>query len=338
MKQFLTKFFKFLLVGFVPAFVLLAAGYFYYDPFKVLYKYNDYSYHPAEATKNRDYVSTEMFLKNYPKYHYNSFIFGSSRTMAFRPSVWRKYLPEGSSPFLFDGAGESVYGIYTKLRYLDSINAKIGNALILIDRDWSFKNYQNHDGYMFIKHPAVSGESWFAFHKKFIGIYFEKIFLKNFYEYKITGQYKDRMYLVLMNFEMAYDTVTNETNMTSVEKEISEDAAKFYAKRKNIFYKQKGETVDSVDHITENHMPLLNGIKAILEKHKTNYKIVLDPVYDQMKFTAHDMNILRGLFGGHIYDFTGKNKFTDSITNFYEVHHFRPIVGDAIMDSIYKKQ
>ncbi|MFM7053473.1 MAG: histidine kinase, partial [Bacteroidota bacterium] len=104
-----------------PILVLLAIFlilYAYNDPFKVLRPYADYSY--SSVFTNRDFVSTSMFIKQFPKNKYNSFIFGSSRTMAYRPEVWDRYLDNDSRVFVFDAAGESVYGIYHKLKYLDA--------------------------------------------------------------------------------------------------------------------------------------------------------------------------------------------------------------------------
>jgi hypothetical protein len=39
--------------------------------------------------------------------------------MAFKPARWKKYLPQNAEPFLFDASNESIYGIYTKIKWLD---------------------------------------------------------------------------------------------------------------------------------------------------------------------------------------------------------------------------
>jgi hypothetical protein len=159
MKQFLKRLIYFALIGSIPIISFLIL-YFYYDPFKVLRNYDDYS--NQFIAPNRDYVSTTMFIKNYKKYNYNSFIFGSSRTIAFRPNSWRKYLGDNSIPFMFDASNESIYGIYTKLKYLDSINVKLKNVLIILDRDASFLNLKNHEGHLFC--PLFPEQVGFHFH------------------------------------------------------------------------------------------------------------------------------------------------------------------------------
>ena len=132
MKPFLKKLLRFL----TPILVLLTVFlllYVYNDPFKVLKPYDDYSY--SRVFTNRDFVSTAMFIKQYPKHKYNSFIFGSSRTMAYRPEVWGRYVDADSGIFVFDAAGESVYGIYHKLKYLDSEKIELKN--IWLERNLS---------------------------------------------------------------------------------------------------------------------------------------------------------------------------------------------------------
>ena len=61
MKLFLQKITFFTLIGLIPILISLI-GYFSYDPFKVLKPYTNYS--NSYIIPNRDYVSTEIFIKN----------------------------------------------------------------------------------------------------------------------------------------------------------------------------------------------------------------------------------------------------------------------------------
>lgn len=104
MKQYLSDTLLFLL----PIFLYAALGislFLLLDPFRVVRHYSNYSY--PVATLNREFIATETYLKNYNKYHYNSFIFGSSRSNAFKPSTWKNYLQPNDSPFSFDASGET---------------------------------------------------------------------------------------------------------------------------------------------------------------------------------------------------------------------------------------
>jgi hypothetical protein len=333
MKRLLKKLTFFALIGIVPM-VLLLLLYLYYDPFKVLRNYHDYS--NAYITPNRDYISTTMYVKNNNIYNYNSFIFGSSTTLAFKPNSWRRYLSEDSNPFMFDASCESIYGIYRKLKYLDSIHSKLKNALIILDGKGSFSNSENPKDHLFITHPITSGESKMNFQLTFMKAYFDKKFLFNFYAYKIIGEYKPFMSSYIENRKITIDTITNEQKILDQETEISQFPSEYYLRRKALFYERKGEQIDSVQRINSKQLFMLQEVKRILEKNKTNYKVIISPLYDQMKFSYYDIGILKNIFRDHLYDFSGKNEFTESKFNYYETAHFRPVVGDSILHLIYK--
>jgi hypothetical protein len=333
MKQFLKKLFGFLSIALLPLLILLA-GYIYYDPFKILRAYKDYSY--PYVIPNRDYVSTEVFLKNEKKQDYNSFIFGSSRTIAFPPATWKKYLHDTDRVYLFDASGEAIYGIYTKLKFLDEQNVKIDNALLLFCRDAIFRYTENFDEHLTIKHPAVSGESWLLFHYVFFKAYLNSKFLASFYNYTFTKKFKPYMTGFIEERKIFCDTVSNGLRILNQEKEIAQDPAGYYQRRNNLFYTRKGEAADSVNRINEKSLFMLNEIKRILLKHRTNYKIVLSPIYDEVKFHPEDLIILRNIFGNNLYDFTGDNNVTRSKYNWYEDKHFRPFIGDSLLNLMYK--
>ena len=82
---------------------------------------------------------------------------------------------------------------------------------------------------------------------------------------------------------------------------------------------------------------LLKSIKAVFEKDKTNYEIVISPVYDQQRLNTKDLNQLQEIFGKeYVHDFSGKNSITDNVYNYYETSHYLPSVADTIMKIIYK--
>lgn len=333
MKRFIKDLVKFSLIGIIPL-AFLTIGYFYYDPFKVLRSYDNYSY--PYVIPNRDYISTEMFMKNNKANHYNSFVFGSSRTIGFKPLTWQTHLSENDKPFMFDASGESINGIYTKLKYLDSIHAKIDNALLIICRDATFRKSVDDKGlHLFIKHPTVSGKSNLDFQLTFYKAYLSPKFLRSFYDYTFSKKFKPYMKGFIEDRKVTFDTVTNEFNIVDQEIEISQSPKKYYEKRKDIFYIRKPKT-DTVRRIEKNDVYMLKEIHRILEKNKTNYKVVLSPLYEQIKFNPKDLALLNSVFGENVYDFSGKNHFTDPISNYYESSHFRPVVGDSIMKIIYK--
>jgi hypothetical protein len=45
-----------------------------------------------DVTWNRDFQSTELFLKNYDNQKYNSFIMGNSRSFFYSINLWENYI------------------------------------------------------------------------------------------------------------------------------------------------------------------------------------------------------------------------------------------------------
>ncbi len=335
MYPFLKNVFKFLLIGSLPIWLLLA-GYIVFDPFKVLRDYEDFSY--PKVLPNRDYISTEMFLQNYQKYSYNSFIFGSSRTLAFSPESWARHLPEGSSPYVFDASGESIYGINKKIKLIDQLGVKIENALIILCLDVSFQRSANHEGHLYIKHPEVSKENPLIFHQTFLKAYSNPSFLMSYYDYQITKEFKPYMLEYLENRNISYDRISNKMIIEDQNQELALNEEAYYKNRDAVFY-QRNETqfIDTVRQINATHEKLLTEIRNILDAHQAQYKVIISPLFDQIKFNPVDLKILENFFGENLYDFSGKNNITDEKTNYYESSHYRPIVGDSILRFIYSQ-
>jgi len=335
MKQFLKTITYFSLLGIIPLAILLFS-YIYFDPFKVLRDYDDYSY--SYINPDLDFISTEVYIKNNPKYHYNSFILGSSRTLAYQPKSWIKHLPEGARPYVFAASNESIYGIYIKLKFLDSLHRKIDNALIIYCRDVTFNKTANESGHLFIKHPATTQESELDFQLAFFKSYLSPVFFINFYTYTITKEFKPHMVGYVENKKVHYNKTTNQVSIVDGENEIRKTPDEYYKKLKDVFYEREGERIDSVQRIQEKQLFMLKEIKRILKKNNTNYKIVLSPLYEQIKFNPQDLAILKELYGDHLYDFSGKNFVSDFKTNYYETSHYRPNMGDSLLNIIYQRR
>lgn len=333
MNKFLQETLRFSIIG-VISFILILGCYIYDDTFKTLKPHENYSY--PYVVPNRDFISTEMFIKNYKHYNYNSFIFGSSRTTAFKPISWSKHLKKNAKPFMFDASNESIYGIYTKLKYLDSINMSIDNVLIIMCRDVTFARATNSTEHLYIKHPIITGESTLDFQVSSFKAFLNPRFLACLLIYKTTGKFKSYMTGYIENRKITYDAVTNEMNIVEREQEITESPKEYYASRPNLFYQRDNEKIDPIIRIQKEHLFMLKEIKRILDKNKTNYKVVLSPLYEQIKFNPADLLTLKTLFNKNLYDFSGKNRFSEPKTNFYEISHYRPSVGDSIMKLLYK--
>ncbi|MGN6616759.1 MAG: hypothetical protein ACTHJ5_06240 [Ilyomonas sp.] len=336
MKRFLIRLSLFCL----PLFVLIAI-YVCTDPFKVIYHYDAYyqSGKPMYVELNRDYVSMETFRNNYSKYHYDSYILGNSRSRAYKVEDWCRHI-NSQNCFCFDANGEGLFGVAKKLEYLKKTGATIKNAMIIIDDDLLSKT-GNQQGPLYIKHPLLSGQSSVAFQFEFLKAYFDTKFLKAYLDFKFSHKVKDYMEKghLIDNIPITYNIAHNELRVDTIEQIIKINPEQYYKPRMQIFYKRDSLTQESAAIIKREQLKLLRQIKAIFKAENTNYRIVISPGYDQLKFNSVDLQLLKKIFGAeNVFDFSGKNKITENVYNFYEIYHYRPHVATYIMDSIYGKK
>jgi hypothetical protein len=329
MKSFLKRLSIFILIPFVT----MLAGYLYFDPFKVVYKYEDYG--NSNVVLCRDYVSSQYYLDHKEECHYDSFIFGSSRTIGFKASAWKKYLDKKASVYTFDASAESIYGIHSKLKYIDRHNVKIKNVLIILCRDWMAVDKSIDYGHIFQKHPEFCEKNWVVFHGAMFKAYLDIKFLFAFYKFQFSGVYTPSMKNYLTNEPFLIASKTNEIIPLAVNPKYRNNMKQFVIDNDSIFYDRVGCKMDSIDRLNENNIVMLKEIKQILEKRKVNYKIVASPLYDQIRFSKKDKSVLNALFSTNFYDYTGKNKYTNNKENYYEASHFRPNVGVSIFKEIY---
>jgi hypothetical protein len=314
-----------------PIFILFI-GYFITDPFKVIRTYEAYPDNYAKSL-NRDRISTQIFINNNPQYQYKSFIFGSSRSSVFYAKNWGKHIND-STPYHFDASCETISGIATKLQFIEKQGNKIENALFVFDR--SIFNYEQDTlGSVFVQDYRVSGLPWWKYHLIFINTYLSKGFFVRFYDYAISGNFKNYMHNFLESRKINYTPVVNDFIFTSYIEEIKKDSVKYYNKPK-FFYERAKEKQLPPPAIKAYQIKYIKQIQEILTRNKTHFKIILGPTYDQSYFNKADFEILGKYFGKeNIYDFSGINDYTNNKTNYYEIYHYKPSVANDIMEKIY---
>jgi len=337
MKTFVRQFVRFVLIIFVPISILLIL-YLYFDPFKVVYNYEDYSMDGKYnyVTANSDFVATQIYLKNYKTQNYNSYIFGNSRTLAFNPKEWAKYISNSSKIFVFNANEETLFGILGKLKFIEKKGADINNALVLLDAR-TLREVENSTGHLFIKHPAISGESWIDFHASFFNAFLSHFFFIKYIDYTFLKKYRLYMTGAIDIRKIPIDKITNEPTFLFFEEDLK-DSLMFYKKNASIFYNRPEKEVEGDLVIDAKSFAMLEKIKKSFERNKTDYKIIINPLYDQVKLNKKDIEKLKNIFGAkNIYDFSGKNSYTNNIGYYYETSHFRPTLGALLLYEIYKK-
>ena len=331
MKRFLLRILSFF--G-IPIIILLAI-YFITDPFKTLRPFSIYYYDET----NRDYISSELFLKNNPKVNYNSFIFGSSRCCGFNTYHWKHYLPDNSRQFLFQGWGESLTGIEQKIDYIDKNGNDIANAIVVFDIPGSFSKKQLSHDVLSIKHYRFSGQTKFAFQAYLFFGFIQK-------PSKWFTSIKD--YLWPNQTEIAIDTLSNDWNKENKDIDINiqperDSLNKCSEISKGVLFKEIESVTDSnqtqsVPLLTEDLLEKLIHIKRVFDKHHTDYKIIISPAiyYTHQAINIEDLKKIECVFGKEkVFDYSGKNNITVDCYNFSDPNHFGLSVGWQIIEDIY---
>jgi hypothetical protein len=324
------------LILFSFPFILLFGTYFIWDPFKVIYNYDQYyQNNDYFINKNRDFISTEMYLKNYRKFNYDSFILGSSTSLFFLPSSWKEHIDSPCSIFSFDASGENIVGIWSKIKFIHKKNNQIKHALIVFDTGGTFSQFKN-EGHIFKKHYKVYPSSKYAFHYDSFMSYLNFKFLIAFVQFKISHRFYPYMNDVLEERNYSFDLVTNEIIFTGPAQELKMDSIGYYKARSGMFFTRTNIPAESIPMINEKHIQMLKEIRDIFAEDKTDYRIIVSPLYEQISFNKQDLRILKELFGNtKVFDFSGINKYTAEISHYYDPHHFKPYMGNEILSEIF---
>lgn len=319
-----------------PLCVLLIV-YVWQDPFKVLRKYDTYLYsnEPPHVELNQGHVAVETFLKNYPKYKYDSIIFGNSRSKFYPVADWKKHIT-ATECYHFDAANESLYGVAKKFEFLKKQNVKLKNVLFIVD-SYLLAQANDTERHLGVQPPALTGESRFSFQVKFLKTYLNIKFLVPYFDFKIRGKYRPYMDDVFSDILFLYDPVTDEVTYQVFEEMIEKNKDHYYRPRKKLFTHRDGVEREARAVIAGKQIEQLKFIKERLDADGAEYRLVVSPLYEQKKLNAEDLALLNDIFGkDHVFDFSGVNEYTSTIDNYYEASHYRPHVSRAILAEIYR--
>jgi hypothetical protein len=334
MKKFITR-----ILSFFFPFLVVVMAYVVLDPFMVLKGYDTFFDPKANGWVglNKDYVSTTTFDSNYQKEQYNSFIFGNSRSIFYQVSDWKRNLKPKSNCYHFDASGEALYSLYKKVKYIESKKLEIKNVLLILDYSTLIQD-KPKTGHLFVISPQLeNNENLFSFNFEFLKAFLSPKFLSAYIDFKLSGKVKPYMKNdnLIDDRPSKYDLSTNEIRFDAFEALINK--GEYYTNdRKSVFYKRDTIQTFSPIGIAVNQKIILKEILDIFVRQKTNYKIIINPLYDQIKLNPQDLDYLIQLFGNeNVFDFSGINKFTKDYTNYYESSHYRPHVACEIMELVY---
>ncbi len=318
-----------------PLLILLSL-YLLFDPFKVIRHYKDFYVGHDRVILNRDYVSTEIWLQQSPVEHYDSFILGSSRSLAYHCADWAEFLPPGARPFHFDASGETLYGIWSKAKFLDARNASMQDVLFVVDAE-TLLGIDDMDRHLYVKHPLVSGRGWIAFHSLFFKAFVTDFFV-SYLDWRFTGAYRGYMRPYLDDRILTHIDKTNDLVFTSADDEIRDRGDGYWSARPSVFVaRDEAHLAPTESVVGDTQRAMLDELRKIFDRRKSRYRVVVNPLYDMRPLAATDLAALREILGAeNVFDFSGPNDLTRDIHHYYEASHYRPEVARTIMKRIYQ--
>jgi len=335
MKKFLLKLFYFsipLLILLIIVTILYIKRDIYQD--FAPYQYNSMKYRPQLLGD----ISTKKLLNSTTKY--NSFILGSSRSMSLYACYMQQKI-KNSTFFHYASCGETIGGIAAKLNLIEALGYEIDNVVIYFDTDFTFLREgecRTNDHYLLTKDNKIS--YYFSHYKNFIPPQLSLDKIKILLNYKEDTFFKPNTEMDIITNDVSHicsdSILTNYGNATLKKFQISKIDALVAS---GFFYEREKTTQYKEIQISDSEKNMLQNIKAIFQKHKTNYYIIISPLYDQLKFNIEDMNTIQEIFGNRVYDFSGINSYTNNVYNYIpERNHFRNYISKFMIDSIFQEE
>ncbi|WP_375238839.1 hypothetical protein [Aurantibacter sp.] len=329
MKRFIKK-----LSLFILPFIIIIIVIQFFDFFKIYADYPDY-FKNNRISKNRTVIATKTFFKYKDSIPYNTFTFGNSRAQAYKNSSLIKHFGKKTKPFHFDSDGESLYGIYKKIEFLSLNKANLTNVIIILDAS-TLSVTKQRNAYNYINPPEFKDVSQFKFYSTFIQASSNiKLItaLADYNIFKTKRDYINKCILTVKYFDH-YDPFTLDCSYNN-EIALKKDSILYYKKD---FSKRKSYIKPYIEP-TKKHTDLFQKINRILKTNKSNYTIIVSPLYNQNPINKEYLTLLNDIFGfENVFDFSGKNQFTEHVGHYYEWSHYKPFLAEQLLDSIYKKR
>ena len=258
---------------------------------------------------------------------YNSFIVGSSRSDFYYIEKWKEYLDTSAVCFHFNQSGDNLYGMYHRVEYLYNHFDQVDNILLIMDHEL-LASTEPKTGPLFVTPYQVTPSlDYFSFHWCFFRTFYSALFQKDYWN----KDYRQKDYF--------YYPFFNELHKFKAEDAIVSDPEKYYRSLPKDYLLYQRDTVQRIGEqiIQEKQKELLEGIHRLIAYGGTDCKVIISPLYDQLKLNPIDSLYLSGLFSEKsFFDFSGINVFTQDTLNYYENSHYRPSLSNHLLEIIYQ--
>ena len=210
------------------------------------------------------------------------------------------------------------------------------NVLIIGD-SYLFSAVKNDNSPLYIKDYKIDGSSFIDYHLVFLKNFFSQLYFIPYFDYKLFHTYRPYMKITLALYQPYFSPINNDVYYKpDLVKRMLKDSVGYYKEFSPFFYSRPDSTIYEPKVIEGEQLKMLMDIKNIFIKHKTSYKIIISPSYSQKYFNQADLKILKEIFGdNNVYDFSGKNDYTNNIGNYYDDTHYKPFIGRLILKRVY---
>ena len=318
---------------FVSPFAIIATLFLFLyvkaDPYRDFGPYPNYSWNYNFQILGD--LSTKKLL--YSKRNYNSFVFGSSRSLSAHACYLNARLPK-SKFFHYASWNETIGGIENRLKLLDSLGMPLKNVFIFLDPDCIFLDQGRINS---MDHWLLTGESKMDYLIKHL-----KVFADNMDQRKLDILINGVLNKKIQSLYES-DPINNDASHVCTKKVFSEYGNRKSEEQPISSYDPLNPSVKhnilsrcKVNQISPEEEKSIKTIVGILKKHKSRAWFLISPLFDQMKFSKTDSLILRKHIGRRLYDFSGVNRFTRSSQNYHSdaKRHYLPHVGKEMLDEV----
>ena len=299
----------------------------------VIRKYRNYN--DATFVLNANVVGWNTYLNHKDSLNYNSFIFGNSCTMAFKCTEWEKHLGKDDRAIRLYCEAENAASIYDKLKALDESGANVKNALLIIDNT-IFTESEIRYGAWRVLPPELSNESNLKFQLTFLQTFMTPNFFIKYIDYNLFHEIRKGMSGVINANYGRMDSL-NCDFYNPTEFDIAEKKEAYWTENAAHFKFKRELDIEQSQAITDRGKSILEDINLICKKQGTNIKLILTPNFHRQRINSKDKAVMESIFGKeNVFDFTQNKEYSDK-HYFYENVHFRPLLGEVLMQKVYEQ-
>ena len=325
------------LLALAPVFLLVAL-YVIRDPFHVVKPYNGKILNPEDSvglTVNWGYITVESFKYFDPENHFDSFIFGSSLSGYYRVQDWQPYLPAEARPFHFNASRETLRGMLNKMLWLTHRGVKINNALIVMEDEMLMRRPLDGD-ILFAQHPSTAPElSWWEFQQLYFNAFRRPLLVGYMlYPQGFTQQVIDEGFAT-KDLSNRIESI-NEGYYAWADSVIAVNPDEFFTPEHIAQYSKPLKEMPCPDKITTPVAAMLKAIKEILDKHGTDYQIIIPPHYGYEAIGSSDLYALELIFGqDRVHDYSHDPEMGSDLHYYYDDGHLIASQCARLIDSAY---